>query len=46
MNPTAVEQLLTAHSGAYVADVLACKIENGFGNTEKSVALALHWIVR
>lgn len=45
VRPATVEQLLTAHSGGYVADVLSCRAENGFGNTEKSVAQALPWMV-
>ncbi len=45
IKPATVEQLSLAHDSRYIKNVLALKEENGFGNTEKSVAEALPWMV-
>ncbi len=39
--PVTFEQLCLAHDRDYVADVLACRINNGFGNKSRDVANSL-----
>jgi acetoin utilization deacetylase AcuC-like enzyme len=39
--PVTFEQLCLAHDRDYVADVLACRINNGFGNKSRDVADSL-----
>lgn len=41
--PADVDQLCAAHHPAYVAGVLACRIDNGFGNRLPEVAASLPW---
>jgi acetoin utilization deacetylase AcuC-like enzyme len=39
--PATVEQLCSAHEPAFVRGVLACELENGFGNRRQEVAASL-----
>lgn len=41
--PVSVEQLYLAHDKDYVDSILSCRIENGFGNRSKEVAVTLPW---
>lgn len=41
--PASVDQLCLVHDRRYVADVLACRAANGFGNKSKAVADSLPW---
>jgi acetoin utilization deacetylase AcuC-like enzyme len=42
--PLNKEQIAVAHEIKYVEDILACRIPNGFGNTNPEVAAALPWV--
>src|SRR5688572_5042561 len=39
--PVTIEQLSLAHDAAFVADVLACRRANGFGNRSSALAATL-----
>lgn len=41
--PVTVDQFCLAHDRAYVEGVLACRINNGFGNKSRAVADSLPW---
>jgi acetoin utilization deacetylase AcuC-like enzyme len=41
--PVTVDQFCLAHDRAYVEGVLACRINNGFGNRSRAVADSLPW---
>ena len=41
--PVTIEQFCLAHDRQYVEDILACRINNGFGNKSRAVADSLPW---
>ena len=43
VRPLSVEQLSLAHKKSYVQGVLAGRVENGFGNTDRKIAASLPW---